>query len=83
MSAGWEPEWYYRELFQKMNPYLPIDGRNDLAREITSHGVVNTSKTALELARARKDRVAGLQKEVDDLKSRLERLERLLSDDHK
>jgi ubiquinone biosynthesis protein UbiJ len=66
-----------------MDPYLPINGRGDLAREITSHGVVSTNRSALELARARKDKVMALQNEVNDLKKRMERLEAKLFDDHK
>lgn len=64
-----------------MKNYIGIDGHNNLARHIGSHGVVNTDKRAMELAKDRKNKVLSLQREVTDMKSRLERLEKIVLDD--
>lgn len=68
----------------KTMKYIEIDGHANLSRDMTSHGVINTNKGALQLAKERKAKVMGLQNQVDVLTERIGRLEKiLLKDDGK
>lgn len=58
--------------------YLPIEGHQTLSRDLRSYGLVVTDSNAITQAKAQKQRILDLQKEVQDLRRDLDSIKLML-----
>ena len=68
-----------------MVDYLQVEGNSSLAREISSHAIVNRNRGAYELAKKRavdaqrqRDEIRNITREINTLKSEMYEIKNLL-----
>ena len=68
-----------------MVDYIEVDGNKNLAREISSHAIINTNRGAYELAKKRaadaqrqRDEIRNTTRDINTLKSEMYEIKNLL-----
>ena len=68
-----------------MTEYIKVEGNKNLAREVSSHAIVNRNRGAYELAKKRavdaqrqRDEIRNITREINTLKSEMHEIKNLL-----
>ena len=68
-----------------MTDYIEVEGNKSLAREVSSHAIVNRNRGAYELAKKRaadaqqqRDEIRNITREINTLKSEMHEIKNLL-----
>ena len=70
-----------------MVDYIEVEGNKDLAREVSSHAIVNRNRGAYELAKKRavdaqrqRDEIRDTTREINNIKSEMHEIKHLLKE---